>query len=673
MDKSEKVILLVLAAVIVLCGLAALIFSLVIPPSLNIDPKVTLAVTSRVEESMAPTVEASPTAISMPDEPSQAEQTFSTLKNTIIPPADLQGLAYRLKGQKSIPAAQVSQPVEYSTGDQLDFWVIGEDDIFQRVTATLQYASENVYFWIENSISFSQEDLQKVMKTFSTEVYSRNQEFFGSEWLPGVDNDPHLFILYAGNIGDTVAGYTASTDSVTSEIHPYSNMHEMFVINANIQTLSDPYTLSVMAHEYQHLIHQFHDPNEELWINEGFSELSTLINGFQTGGFDTYFLRTPDLQLNNWAYTDEDTTPHYGASYLFTAYLLGRFGEETTQAIVANPKNGLESIDNVFQELEISDPVSGEIYSADHLFSDWAAANFLEDESVADGRYFYAAYPGAPQATPSEVITDCRDYQAARTVAQYGTDYIQIQCAAESVFTFSGLETVPVLPVEIPDGGSVMWSNTADSSDTTMTRMFDFSGIDGQITASFDLWYELEEDYDFGYFLASENGTDWQIIDVPGCTDQNLSGNNYGCGINGSSEGWIPVTVDLSAFAGKKVWLRFEMVTDGAVLGEGLAIDRFFIPEIDYLATFNVTSDGWMNEGFVRLNNQLPQTFLISVIDEGVTTRVDEYTVQPGRELEIDIRGASMLHPVTVVISGSTRYTRQDAFYQISISEKARQ
>ena len=61
-----------------------------------------------------------------------------------------------------------------------------------------------------------------------------------------------------------------------------------------------PYTYGVLAHEFQHMIHWYRDRNESSWINEGFSELSTLLNGLDPGGFDYIYTSNPDLQLTDW-------------------------------------------------------------------------------------------------------------------------------------------------------------------------------------------------------------------------------------------------------------------------------------------------------------------------------------------------------------------------------------
>ena len=144
-------------------------------------------------------------------------------------------------------------------------------------------------------------------------------------------------------------------------------------------------------------------------------------------------------------------------------------------------------------------------------------------------------------------------------------------------------------------------------------------------------WYDLEKDYDYVYLDASEDGQNWTILNTPACSDKNLSGNNYGCGYNGTSQDWVQQKVDLSQFAGKKVQLRFEYVTDGAVNGEGLLLDDFSIPAINYAADFEKDDGGWQANGFVRIQNSLPQTFSLALIEQGNTNNVDSVAGGPRR------------------------------------------
>ncbi len=129
-------------------------------------------------------------------------------------------------------------------------------------------------------------------------------------------------------------------------------------------TCGDEYTYGVLAHEFQHMIHWYRDRNETSWLNEGFSDLAMFLNNYDIGGHDYLYAEDPDLQLNDWPNDQSQTTPHYGASFLFLNYFLDRFGEEATQALVANADNGMDSIDLVLQELNITDPLSGMTGSA---------------------------------------------------------------------------------------------------------------------------------------------------------------------------------------------------------------------------------------------------------------------------------------------------------------------
>ena len=102
----------------------------------------------------------------------------------------------------------------------------------------------------------------------------------------------------------------------------------------------------VLAHEFQHMVHWANDRNEDAWVNEGLSELSAYLNGYDPGGFDELFLADPDVQLTTWPDL-YDASSHYGNSYLFMLYFWGRFGQEAISEIVAQPANGTAGLDAV--------------------------------------------------------------------------------------------------------------------------------------------------------------------------------------------------------------------------------------------------------------------------------------------------------------------------------------
>ena len=128
------------------------------------------------------------------------------------------------------------------------------------------------------------------------------------------------------------------------------------------------------------------------------------------------------------------------------------------------------------------------------------------------------------------------------------------------------------------------------------------------------MWRDLEENWDYAYLQAStDEGATWQRLDLPGATDANPNGNNYGRGITGSSDGWEEVAVSLAPFVGQPLWLRFEVVTDDAVSLSGLALDDIRLDAAG-LADDAEADAGWQAEGWVRLDPDLPQRWGVQAI-----------------------------------------------------------
>lgn len=625
-----------------------------------------------------PTASLPPTPILPSDPPDAAQETLLTLTNIVVPISDPVDLAQRLEGKTNLPRA-LDAPVEvFQVGAKKAFYVTNSDSNQYSLTpATLRYMTDHVYFWVADGVTYRQRDLERLADTFEQEIYPTNREFFGSEWTPGVDADPRLFILYTRGLGNAVAGYFSSADEYLPMVRPDSNGHEIFIISADHLDLGEGYTYGVLAHEFQHMIHWYTDRNEETWVNEGLSELAVLLNGYRTGQGSTFYALDPDIQLTDWPTESNARSAHYGASFLFFTYFLDRFGEKATQAVVAEPKNGMFGIEKVLQQLAVFDPLRQRIYTADDVFSDWALANFLQDRQLgggsvaSDGRYGYENYPQAPRIRETESISTCPQNLQTREVSQYGVDLVSIRCQGEYTLRFAGLPVVNVLPEGPYSGNYAFYSNRGDESDMTLTRSFDFRGQNGPLTLQYYTWYDLEADYDYAYLLASEDGVTWQILTTPSGTAEDPSGNSYGWGYNGLSGGWIQEQVDLAAYAGKVVQLRFEYITDAAVNGEGLWLDDIAIPEIGYFTDFENGEDGWQADGFVRIQNVLPQTYRLSLVvrggKNGKQVSVQYLDLPASNILELPLSFGPDAQEVILVISGTARFTRQKALYQFSV------
>jgi hypothetical protein len=300
-------------------------------------------------------------------------------------------------------------------------------------------------------------------------------------------------------------------------------------------------------------------------------------------------------------------------------------------------------------------------------------ALLLQDQSVADGRYFMAEYPIAAQPTFTDRFSDCPISEQPRQVNQYGIDYIRIGCQSPQTLIFDGTTLTQVVPAEAHSGDYAVWSNRGDHSDMTFSQTFDFTDVQGEIIFDYWVWYDIEEDWDYVYLVASPDGGEtWEILRTPSATDTDPMGNSYGWGYTGPSGGgdepiWIKESVDLSRFSGQEVILRFQYITDAAVNGEGLLLDDLSIDAIGYSEDFELDEGGWEAAGFVRLYNSIPQSYIVVLIEHGDETVVREIELDDMRHAEIPIEFGDELDEVTLIVIGSSRYTWTPAPYRFSL------
>lgn len=594
-------------------------------------------------------------------------QNLDTLNFTEVKVNDVYKVAEKYQGIFVDPTVPAREKVAYALGDTRDFYVLDiTNDEYSQVEARLAYITDHLYFWVQEGIEYDQDDLALLCDTFEEQIYPLNREFFGSEDTPGIDNDEHLYILYSNQMGGA-AGYFSSGDANPQEIDPYSNEAEIFMLSSIYNRLDLDYTYGVLAHEFQHMIHQNMDINESTWVNEGFSELASFLNGFDPGSTDQLYARFTDIQLNYWPRQEEESPlPHYGASYLFMAYLYEQMGTSFTKALVANPLDGFKALDANLAILSWLDH-SNQLQNSDDIFQNWTVANILQDASLLEGQYGYAEVPEVPEFTITQQL-DCNALEDLELqVHQYGVDYYELTCDEPFQVTFEGESSVEIVPADPNSGDMYFWSNKGDQSSMTLTQKFDFRKVQGPISIRFHTWYDLESDWDYVYLLASEDGETWRMLDTPNCTMEDPTGNNQGCGYTGRSDGWILEEVDLSDYAGEEVTLQFEYLTDAALNGEGFLIDDVSIAAIDYETDFESGDGGWQTDGFVRISNKLPQTYRISLIQQNQNgTDITHFSIDdnaPSLVLsDLDPNARTIL-----VISGTTRYTHIQADYSIRL------
>ncbi|MCH8063787.1 MAG: immune inhibitor A, partial [Chloroflexi bacterium] len=145
---------------------------------------------------------------------------------------------------------------------------------------------------------------------------------------------------------------------------------------------------------------------------------------------------------------------------------------------------------------------------------------------------------------------------------------------------------------------------------------------------------------------------------------------SYGHGWTGRSGKWISESIDLSDYAGGRVLVRFEYITDDAVNLDGIVFDDIAVPEIDYIDDVEGPA-GWLAEGFKRIDNELPQEFVVQVIEialDGSST-VRELILDEERSGELLVTGfGTRLENAVVVVTPVTRNTYQPATYKLIVS-----
>jgi immune inhibitor A len=595
-----------------------------------------------------------------------AYYSLATLDSTIIPVSDYSQIAKKYLGITTLSTQSTQPPKIYKEGDRERFFVLNDDtEEYSSVDAILRYATPHVYFWIQEGISYDPQALQDLVDAFEEKIYPTDRAYFGPEWTPGIDNDEHLYMLYTYGLGKYVGGYFSSEDENPLQIDEHSNAHEMFYIAADIN-LSDPFIYNVLAHEFAHMIAYYHDRNEDTWLSEGIAELASYINGYADNWEAAAYLIDHDIPITDWPADMSDSSPYYAGAFLFTTYLIDRFGRDITQRIVNSEASGLESLDAVFEEFGMHDELTGLSLTADRVYGDWEVANYLNDTSLVDGRYGYATFDLPFTADTTEYVSECPLDEQQRTVNQYGVDYIKIDCTGNITLDFNGNSVVPITDADPHSGEYFFWSNRGNESSMTLRHDFNFTNVNGEIKLSYWTWYDLEEEFDYVYLLVRPDGGEWQVIATPSCFQGK---NSFGCGYTGTSTGWIEETVDLSQFAGQKVEIQFEYLTDLSVLNTGFFIDDISIPQINYFTDLESDAGGWVAEGFSRIENRIPQTFSLSlIVSDSVKNSVEVIDVPETSHVSIPLTLAPG-QSVTLAVSGTAKYSLLPASYSYRITE----
>ena len=402
-----------------------------------------------------------------------------------------------------------------------------------------------------------------------------------------------------------------------------------------------------IAHEFQHLIHNDVSPGDDTFRDEGMADLAEqFIYGPETTashiGEYLYYHRD---SLIDWKGELFD----YGNAALWQDYLWERAGGGTLGAPMAgrvasghdpfadDASKFTDSGDRfIWNEIHsasyglagIAELLPGGMQRVEQYHRDFTLANLLDGKvteaqwnyrnlvlggadsdglSVDDGIAFY-------QSNVNGNMPPTRKNVRRKTAVEPWGAYYRTFGGPEPGITmnFTGLAKDGVLPYSPP---TEWYSGLGNLLDITVARQY--AGVAPGSVLSFRTWFDIEENWDYGYVEASSDGVTWtklpQLSTLPAGTTNSMGSSAYDGpgGLTGNSGGWQPARYDLAGFSGD-VQVRFRYRTDEAANGQGWYVDDVQVDDgpadaIDSAAGW--TTNGWLFTTGLQSNDWTADAF----------------------------------------------------------------
>jgi len=480
---------------------------------------------------------------------------------------------------------------------------------------------------------------QYLLDEFDNVIYPTVTPIFG-EPLPRGDEGQKTWILifniredsyYDDTVTSYVVGYFSA--AVSSEFNKNVMHCDTYDWINRVGPGSSQVMEGVFAHEFQHLVSFDMDPDEVSWVDEGFSDLAGYLCGY--GHWNSHLMYYMAFHwltaLTFWGGGLQD----YGASYLFALYVYEKFGIDFMMDWAREQKNSIEGTQATLYK-------NGYIMHFDELFDRWTIANYLDDTSEGGGWYGYdlldipsgdtngwsidfalSAYWGEPIweadfALGSWWWTDPQPY-----TAQYTRFTNRLATIDFDASDFSGT---------LPYSGDYEWYSGANAwAWRSFHQTFDIPA--GGATLNFNTFYEIELDWDYGYVEVYDYDTDeYTTLEAPGITvstdpfsqdnpnvpdgrepkDYLAAGKWHA--FTGHSGSWIPVSMDLSPFAGHQIELHFRLWQDGAYTEQNMYVDDISIPELGFLDDVETGEGDWETDGWYITDGMWDNDYEMTVL-----------------------------------------------------------
>ena len=555
-------------------------------------------------------------------------------------------------------------------------------DNYNVSTDEYVFANPNNVWRDEDRISTAQ--LAYLLNQFDTVIYPIDTGIFG-ELLPRGDEGQKVWILIH-NIRDEayyidydyyVAGYFSSAENAMEN----KNMFHIDSYDWQNRVSPDgerPYLYEgTFAHEFEHMIHFDVDPDEPSWVDEGLADLAGYLCGYghPDGHLMYYMAYHPMTSLTFWGGELED----YGMSYMFQLYLFEHFGGiPFVTALVNETANGIEGIENTLAAF-------GYTESFDEIFDIWTIANYLDDPSIGDGEYSYELLSIGSSDTRGWTIDYAVEYwndppngadiglKPKNSDWFYGIEpqpytahYFHIRNRMPATIVFNGDDFSGTLA----HSGTYEWYSGANAW-AWQNFGQTFTLPSNTISLDFYTFFDIEGDWDYGYVEIHDVVADewYTLADSNGNTVSNLvyaqDNPNVPLGrepmdyfaagrwnaFTGFSGGYIPISMDLTAFAGKQVEILFTLWQDGAFTLQNMYVDDISIILDDSTAWFSddveLGMDGWTSTGWYITDGINDNSFSLTLLEKvdywGLNGEILNMNLDPDTE-----SGIMFLEPINV-------------------------
>jgi len=229
------------------------------------------------------------------------------------------------------------------------------DVVAEKVTA-------NAAFLVGTSSNVNIATLNSFATDWETTIFPTVTNLFLSGSMPDRDGNCQVqIVIYDIDGGGGIGGYFSPG---------IANSQESIFVDA--ADTSGSFGKVILAHEFQHLLHNHADPSEYLWVDEGNADMAAFfcfgMDNSLRGHINAWTSR-PDVSIRWW--DQKEDTSDYGAGMLFMLYLHDMLGGPNAMAqLVSDQASGGFGVSNL-----LANPPGGVSSPIGNTFSD-AMANF---------------------------------------------------------------------------------------------------------------------------------------------------------------------------------------------------------------------------------------------------------------------------------------------------------